>query len=553
MIYMNIEKIAYNITKNINNLWPDLYKIRYVYLELGKIISRDTDFFFSIDNKLYEYGLSYEEIKNRYESNTGVNNKVICHSACQILKYILDTIGINSKIIKSKNNYVDVEINNKKIRMYHYMLVANDGNNDYFLSLTSDLPYIKEGMKTKHFANHIPYKKELSDGRIEQVYEGKEINDTVLLPEELRKIDEKIGYINTYYNYNNDNQRKKENYLQYNDASLLMIKDEMNYNKLYYNIEAKKTKFYRSLYNFNGANNRIINFSNTPYNEITKEDWNIWIKKIASLITNKLNTITGYNVNYLFDDSFNYDNWLKFICKTFQKEILKQLNITDENIDYVDENFSYSKWSKNIKKEANYNKDYDYENIISILDLTNTLINYINTRNGNFNYILSKLSFHFIYKEFIITNEQQKNFISTKYIAHKFRTIFNQLFNCNKGIFDFNMREYSEQVVIIKEIIELMFPELNYNNSNISDFNDKYTAVQNRIHIYPVKNIKNNSYSIVFNIVGNNQSGDYYYLYNLKQNQFDVVDILEVYNNYIIVSERFKNRLEELEDIGLKK
>ena len=97
---MNIDELSDKIISNMSNLWPDIYKIRYIYLELGKYLSKDTDFFFSCDNKLYEYNMTYEQIKEAYESKTGINYKVICRSASEILKYVLNKVGIKADVIK---------------------------------------------------------------------------------------------------------------------------------------------------------------------------------------------------------------------------------------------------------------------------------------------------------------------------------------------------------------------------------------------------------------------------------------------------------------------
>ena len=555
---MNIDELADKIISNMSNLWPNIYKIRYIYLELGKYLSKDTDFFFSCDNKLAEYGMTYDQIKEAYESKTGNNYKVICRSACEILKYILNKAGIKAEVIKQINKPINVNIKDKELLINHYFLAAHDNDKTYFMTLASDLPFIKEGMKTKLFANDIPYKRINQDGEEEQIYEGNKINNVVLTDDELRKIDEKIGYIKTYYNYDNDGHYKHERYLQYNDAALLMLKDEMGYDKLYYKIEGQKTFFYKSLYNFQGKQN-LISFSKDYFNNISEQDWKLWIKKLCIFVTVKLEDITNYRIGYNFDgfDNFDYDKWLKTICTSLESSILLQAN-NNSYIGNLEEyniknDFVYTKWSKKIKKDFNLNNEFEQDNILSILDKTNSLVNYIKTKNGDFNNLLNRLAFHFINKEFVITKEEQQTNIGNTYIAHKFRTLFNYIFQCNKDITDFNNREYSEQVVIIKEIIELMFPELNQNNSYINNYNNKYSATQNRIHIYPIKNIHNNTYSLVFNIVGNNKIGDYYYLYNPKYNTFEAVDILEIYNDYMIVSERFKNRLEDLEEIGLKK
>ena len=551
---MNLDNLTKMVTNGINDSWPTIYKIRYIYLNLGKYLSKDTDFFFSCDNKLDELNMSYEELKETYESLEGKNYKVICRSASEILKYIYEKVGIKSKLIKQINKPIKVTMDDKDINMYHYFLAVYDENKIYFMTLASDLPYIKEGMKTKLFANNIPYQRLLPDGSVEQIYEGEEINNSILLPEELKKIDEEIGYIKNYYNYDDEGHHKNDFYLQYNDAAFLMLKEEFKNNKLYNKIEAEKTHFYRFLYKFVGTN-KVVSFSDNLFSEISSENFNIWIRNLCYLVTGKLSEITNTYINYDFNNNFNYNDWIYNIVKTIQNHILVQANHNEYNDIfndlYVKEDFNYSKWSKEIKKEFGSYNLYDYNNMLSILDKTNALVNYIDNQNGNFNDLLNKLAYHFIKREYIITDKDQKEFIPNTYIAHKFRTLFNMIFECNKRINDFNTRDYSEQIVLIKEIIEIMFQELNQNNSNIEGYDSRYSSVQNRIHIYPIKSLDDETYSIVFNIVGDNTSGDYYFLYNPKSNSFDSADILDIYNNYVVVSERFKNRLEEIEDIDM--
>ena len=44
-------------------MWPDLYKIRYIYLELGKVLYKNTDFFFRVKNKINDDFMTFDEIK----------------------------------------------------------------------------------------------------------------------------------------------------------------------------------------------------------------------------------------------------------------------------------------------------------------------------------------------------------------------------------------------------------------------------------------------------------------------------------------------------------
>lgn len=87
---MTIKEIIENVIKGLHDDWSTLYKIRYVYIELGKLLEKDTDFFFSVDNKLGEKNLSFEEIKNAYENETKLSTSVICKSSSLILKMIYD-------------------------------------------------------------------------------------------------------------------------------------------------------------------------------------------------------------------------------------------------------------------------------------------------------------------------------------------------------------------------------------------------------------------------------------------------------------------------------
>ena len=540
---MNLDKLIELVTKDMNNDWPTIYKIRYIYLELGKYLSKDTDFFFSVSNKLDELNFDFNQINNIYNSLEGrqKDNKyeVICRSASYLLHKVYESVGIKSKLINTINDKETIELDNQKVDVYHWLLVAYDENKPYFMLLTADLPYIKENMKVHHFAAKIPYKKKNKDGILEQLYDGEEIIPTLLTEEETRKIDKEIGYLKYYYKYDDKKRKQSDFYLQYNDTSLLMLKDNLKNNKWYYEILAEHTSFYKSLYNFVSKNNKVISFENTYLSEFEDYDINEWINLLCLNVGHRINEIVNVNFNindYL--DNFNYDNWLNNICNKFKK---------------IDD-FNYTKWSKEMKKENHFNP-YDHDNIIAILDKTNTLVKSIKERNGiNFNDLLIKLSYHFIDSKLIIDYNNQNKFIDNKYIAYKLITLFPKIFSANEIITPFNKREYSEQIVIIKEILEIMFSELNENNSKIDNYNDSYSAVFNRIQIYTVKNKETLNYSILFNVVGNNKSGNYYFYYNPKKNTFHVADILDVYQNYIIISERFKSILDDIDfDTQIKK
>lgn len=558
---MNINEIINNIILGIKSEWSTLTKIRYAYVELGKYLQKDTDFFFSVDKKLGENNLSYEEIAAIYNDDVVLSTRVICKSASVLLKTILDRLGIKSRLVKSINNVIDYSDGNNELLINHWMLAVNDGENEYFCTLSSDLPYIQMGMETKHFGVNIPYMKELNDGTTIQVYEGEEIKHSVLGQEELKNIDIEINYIKDYYRYNESNQPSKEWNLHYSNASFNMLKDAVRGNKLFYELEVGKTDFLNHLMNFEGENGRMITFYDTPISSLTEEDWNKWIKVVCGEVLGKICDILGYDIYpipTLESNSWNYESWLLSLSSKIEDEIYRQFDLYNDEIKEISiqvDNFKYNKWSKKLKQKLDINGIYDHENIIFILDKLNALVNCIKSKgkNGSMNSLLQSLSYHFINPYNLYENNiDEEGKLSSYYIANKFDEMFERVFSCNETITNFNMMSYSEQVVIIKEVLALMFPEINVENSKMVDgYDERFSPVLNRIQIYPVKSKIDGEYSIIFSVIGDDMDEDFYFFYDLKNNTFNVCNILEINNDYIFVSNRMKSKLgvEDLEDV----
>ena len=96
---MNVNEIVNRVVFSVKKEWSTLEKIRFVYLETGKYLVKDTDFFFSMDGKLDDYNLSLEELADIYNNENPLeSNKVICRSSALILKKIYDRLGIKSKL-----------------------------------------------------------------------------------------------------------------------------------------------------------------------------------------------------------------------------------------------------------------------------------------------------------------------------------------------------------------------------------------------------------------------------------------------------------------------
>lgn len=567
------EKINYLIDTVISDIpkyWPNIYKIRYIYLEIGKKLYKDADFFFSADGKLGEENLSIPDIKQIYNSDLGriVNDKylrVICKSASYILKKAYEKIGIKSELVETNTTITAIN-DDEEFLINHWLLAIHDGEKTYFATLTPDLPYIQMNMDTRHFASDIPYTRDFN-GNVMQLYKGEEIKHTVLSREELKKIDLAIGYINKSYHYNDKAQIDNEWFSQYDNASFYMLRDCLRDNRLFYELEIESSSFYRSLTNFMGQENKIISFIDTDMNSLTSEDWNCWLKIMCNHVLGKIEHILGRKFEILPDlksKYWNYDSWLFNLCSQIQYDLFLQMNNNQkDNFSelYIKvEDFKYNKWSKMVKNRFGKNKNkFDYNNILLILDKMNALVNCINSnrKNGNFNELFSSLAFHFINPNHLYENNiSEDGYLSNYYIANKFDKVFRKVFNCNELVTDFNKMGYSEKVTIIREILTLMFPEITKSNSSmLKEYNDDYSAIFNRIQLYPIKDKEDGFYSILFNILGDSKNTDYYFFYNAKKNIFKISNALDIYNDYIVVSNRMKNRisiedLEKIDELG---
>lgn len=566
---MNINEIINRIVNSVNRNWPIMYQVRYAYIELGKYLQKDTDFFFSVDSKLQKYNLTFEEIESIYNEDVVLSAQVICKSASKLLKMILDRLGIECKLVKSINNVITYSEDDKAIDINHWFLAVKDGDGKWFLcTLSSDLPYIQMGMETKHFGTNISYLKKLSNGEILQVYEGEKIDNKVVSREELKKIDIAINYVTDEYLYDEQARATKEWKLSYNNAALYMLRDVARNDKLYYELELSSTPFVRDAIDFIGGDGRKISLYDEDLNTLSDEDWLMWIKNICRNVLNKLSEIVGYPLNPIppiESKDWNYEAWLFSLSVMLEDEVYSRLdlksNATIDDSLYIDvTSFNYNKWSKKVKSTFIYDKNYDYQNIILILDKLNALVKAVVRKNKKINLyaLFQSLGTHFIApKSLYINNIDETGRLCNDYIAHKFFLMFSRVFSCNEIKTDFNNMSYSEQIVIIKEILGILFPEVTYENSHmVSDYDNRYSPILNRIQVFPVRNNETGDYALIFGILGEEineeeKEDDYYFFYDLKNNIFKICDLLDVYRNYTIVSTRMKNRfsVEELENM----
>ena len=525
---------------------------------------RDTDFFLSVDGKLGEDNLSNKEIIDIYNSNIGRDFAVICKSASAILKMVYDKLEIRSKLIETNTSLAGV-YDDEEFLINHWFLVVYDdihSNDAYFMTLTPDLSYIQMNMETKHFASNIPYTRHFGS-KIMQVYKGPEIKPKFVSREELRKIDLEVGYIQKSYFYNDKYQKSAEWNYNYDNASFSILKEELKDNHLFYELTLRKTLFYQFLSKFQGEDNKEISFVDDDLSLLSSTDWNYFEKLVCLCVSYKIEEILGYNISAipsLESKYWTYSPWLFNLCVQLNDEISRKMKLkSNEGTKVViDVNyFDYRAWSKEIKK--NYQFKREKNNILLILDQLNSLVNCIESKENikNIRVLLKNLGYHFIPDDLIFENNiDQNGYLSSYYIAHKFNTLFPYIFSCNDYITDFNKMGYSEQNSIIKEILILMFPEITKDNSSmLVDYNENYNAIFNRIQLYTVRNKITKEYSIVFNIISNSQEDDYYFFYNPSRNLFRTFNFLDFYNDYIIVSNRMKNKMSimDLEKIEKKR
>ena len=557
----DINTLIDEVVSNVHDDWPTLYKIRYVYLAVGKELMRDTDFFLSVDGKLGEANLSNQEIIDIYNSEKGRGLAVICKSASSILKMVYDRLGIRSKLVETNTSLATIYDKGEFLINHWFLAVYDEDGKAYFMTLTPDLGYIQMNMETKHFASNIPYIRDFGSKKM-QVYKGEEINPSCISRDELKKIDTAIGYIKKEYLYNDKYQKTNQWEKNYDNASFSMLKNEMKDNKLFYELALHKSSFYQFCTNFKGENGKYISFTQDDLVNLTDDDWYYFNKIVCEQVLNKISQILGYEIFIIPNINskhWNYESWLLNLCVQLQDKILKRMyqkDNTDLNVNLDLNHFEYNKWSKNIK--AKYNSNTTYDDILSILDKMNSLVKSTEKKETrkNVGVLLHKLGYHFISKKYVYEkNINEDGYLSNCYIANKFNLLFPYVFSCNDVITDFNKMGYSEMVSIIKEVIVLMFSEITKNNSSkLNGYNENYNAIFNRIQMYTVRNKETKEYSIVFNIPSNNNENDYYFFYNPGRNLFRTFNFLDFCNDYIIVSNRLKNKMSimDLENIERK-
>lgn len=335
------------IINSINPEWNKDEIIRYVYIYIGKLISKNVDFFYSLGGKLEYKNYSFNKLKRTYESKRINNLSVICKSSAIILKRIYDKLGIDSELMETVdyNQFTDQETN-EKLDVHHWFLcVTGENSKKYFLTIIPDLFFIQFNMKTKHFANRIDYYREV-DGKKIQIYKGPQINNTTLTDDEIEKIDEKIGYIIPYYIEENNGKRKKYN--GYDDIFLENLRTYSRKNN--YIIElGYDTDFFKDIISYKVNDRTIEEYLNTnsfDMNEIDK--WIQYIKERATFyghnpdIDKEVNgKILALRKSIENKDAKKYRNLIGQLGTNFVNDIYKIGENDYCSLTYIEKKFEY--------------------------------------------------------------------------------------------------------------------------------------------------------------------------------------------------------------------
>ena len=308
---VSIEKIIKDMPKNLS----DLEKAKYLYMEIGKVLSYKLEFKYCYDNRfqedIYEEVISIEDIeKSDYQNKINI----VCSQAGKIIQEALKKVNIKSYLF----GYEPGEFN-------HIDVIANIDGKSYCLDIALDLANIQKGFQTTGFA----LKSKLYDGT----------KCDTLKKEEIKKIDEKLGYC--------------KNGMYMNDV-INMIKQELNNDE---NIKSFMKKENPSLNNIKITKDMILKYKidfiyKYMKNNLEEENkMNIYeVRAYYRNIFRSILTAEEILKNNNYDFYYNEDGKIK-------NSSISEYDFKDELIYYIynDKKRGYEKISNDDLKEISKN------------------------------------------------------------------------------------------------------------------------------------------------------------------------------------------------------
>ena len=518
-----LDSLKLQILSSIKPEWNNLERIRYVYIKTCEYLCKNTDFFLTVEGKTNR-GLSPKKLDKIFENLDKSEYKVICRSAALFLKEIYDALNIKSFLVKTSDY---IEYDKMKNKIYHYFLCVNDGKYNYFLTPAADIAYIQNGLSTRHFATDISYLVTGPGGVKIPYYEANdEIPHRNLNSEELKKIDNKIGFT-TLYNNSVNNPPK----LKYIDEILM---EEKN---MYIDLLSKETDYYNKIFTDDDNKKMIKNPK-----EASIFDYLKIVELTCKTATDKLKDLLGIEIEYKNIMNRNELNeWFNLCISKFDKN---KYNVKE--ILYANPMLMLSK----AKSVCNL-----------IFDLNENKIDFIKFRRM---YIIrvTELSKHFVDSKYVIEPKDKDKYVTSGYINKRINTLLPYLFNANSNFKEkFNYLNASEQIEIMKFMIQMMFQDIP-DKSFLKEgeiISSKIKPIFKRINLYTYRKINSDQYGSYIAITdSDNKDSAFWYKYDFKNNIFEetnLINILLEHKNgkYEILSHRLKTHLEDLETKGYSK
>lgn len=275
-------KIKEKVDEIIKRMPKDLSEIeimRYLYLEMGKIVRRDVKFFYGTDEekeKIYHKDITLEEMDN---------NEIMCkHYVNVILLYAFEKVGIKAESVnkETKSPFPHIDI-----------IVTTRDNKRYYLNPIYDLEKIQMGLKTKCF------------GTLTNKYQ----NIDLIPEEEIRRIDEKLGYCEHHMYMDEVMSRIREEMLNKKTVRNYIKKE--NPEIQFKNLDRKKLQEYE------------LDFLGNELSEIRNVTGYIELKQYYKDILNRvLNKTEKKNITYhdcLYGNKLNGDK-MKLCIELKKKE-----------------------------------------------------------------------------------------------------------------------------------------------------------------------------------------------------------------------------------------
>lgn len=512
--------------------WSKNDAMRYVYIEIGKRVSKSARFFFSVEGKYGECGLPVEEMEKIHFAKQGT--EVTCYVTAKMMKDVFSNLGIKSEIIQSFKPRPYVR-DGKTLDVYHSYLVAEgDDDKKYFLSPNMDLLNIKHNFAIEHFANAVPY---YYNGV--QTYQGEEIDYSTLTPAELLEIDKKIGYAfpleniydgKTYYVYANKDRGHDPFGKQKNQAEQYLLDQ----------IQTRDRDFlngYTSLFqSFEKDGKKKTNFSQLDKRETREIEWYVF-SRCLNLAKENMN-ISDDDADEMFFELFNSKDLDLQNLQTQVKKYISQ-NIKDSNrfvlqetqknpfrvvssamslLTYI-ENVTNPDYVKNLSKteKANHMKMYQemMQNISKLFLTQYNLDRYIGDKEPTNLFVMKK-----------IKNSIEKDFECDTSRTSSYRPEFCKMGAVEQSAF---MKQYLRSVMKPEFSNDDEFlPRIMFSALSDKGDDDSYAYL---IHI---KSKDENANELMYSLV-----------YDPKTNQINAINFLELKLKYNVLSKTVMKHLSE--------